>query len=190
MPIPLKVKKKYKYQNFKLTIKFVRGAKIRIRESLQYILEGLMTRDKELGWGYDITIVPDFSFIKRAGDGRLHLGGPVIYGSYPFAKGHYTEVDEKIHIDCEIVFDMIYYGCGDIDEVRELLKDIKYMGENLDDGYGEIQTILVEEINEDLSLSCKAKNDEERMFELWDEDLMGKSARGKTGKKIINRVMF
>jgi len=191
MSIPIKTKKEYKYQNFKVTIKFVRGAKIQVRVSLEHILSDILTRsnDEEFEWN-DPTIIPDFSFIKESEDGRLHLGGPVLSGSYPFARGYNAEVDEKIHIDCEVVFEIVYYGCGDIDKVRELFKNVKYMGEDLEEGYGEIETVLIEEIEKDLSLSCKAKNDEARMFELWDEDLMGKSGRGKTGKKVLNRLMF
>lgn len=178
-------KKRYKFQNFSIKIKFEKGAKIRIRNSLQHLLELLLLERNGDEWEYEL---PELPFIKKTKDGRYRASNPIIFGSYPFAKGFDAGIDEKIHIDDEVVMEMTYYGCGDIDEVKKLLERLEYIGEDLGKGYGKVKEIIIEEIDKDLSLSCKAQNDEDRMFELMDEDVMGQCPSGRTGRVVINEL--
>ena len=179
--------KKYSFRNFSIKIKFEKGAKIRIRNTLQHLLELLILErdDSELDF-----LMPKLPFMKEVEEGVYHASAPVICGTFPFAKGFDASVEEKNHIDNEIIMDMTYYGCGDIDEVRGLLEKLEYMGEEREKGYGKIKNITIEETDKDLSLTCKAQHDEDKLFELADEDMMGKNSSGQTNRIIINKLIF
>jgi CRISPR type IV-associated protein Csf3 len=49
--------------------------------------------------------------------------------------------------------DVRWFGCGDIDVVRDLLEGVRFVGKKHHQGYGEVATCVVDEIGEDWSIA-------------------------------------
>jgi CRISPR type IV-associated protein Csf3 len=54
--------------------------------------------------------------------------------------------------------DAQWFGCGDIDAVRDLLDDVKFIGKKHHQGYGEVASCAVAEIEQDWSIARRHRD--------------------------------